>query len=262
MKEFFSPEPAVFADHGGVNSFPKNTISCFEEAFSIGADGIFITVQMSKDNVVMVIPDGRGEKLWGGSGAVKDYTSAELKEFDAGFNYADNNGNFPLRGKGYKYATLEELLLYFPDKKFNITILNKGREFVDEYSAVIERCNAVHRVLTVSVYGSAIKAVRKKLPRSATAFSLSGLLGVYSLFKSGFMFAATSFTADVLQTAEKIGASYIANAGLVRQLQNRGVKVFVWGFKSLKDLQRLYDAGVDGYIADDVEMVKSFLDTR
>ncbi len=262
MKDFFSPDPVIFADHGGTNSFPVNTIPCFEQAFALGADGISITVQMSKDRVLMVIPDGKGETLWGGNGAIADYTAAELKEVDAGFNYRDSNEEFSLRGKGYRYVTLEELLLYFPDKKFNITLLHKGRELTDAYAEVVEKCKAEHRILTVSVYGSAIKAVRKKLPHSATAFSLPGLLGVYALFKSGFMFAATSFTADVLQTAEKIGASYIANPGLVRQLQDRGAKVYVWGVKSIKELQRLHDAGVDGYISDNVEMVKSFLDNN
>jgi len=210
----------------------------------------------------MVIPHGKGENLWGGSGVVQDYTSSELKGFDAGFNYTDDNGNFSLRGKGYKYITLEELLNYFPDKKFNITLLHKGRELADEYASVIGRCKAEHRILTVSVYGSVIKDLRRKLPHSATAFSLPGLLGVYALFKSGFMFAAASFSADVLQTAETIGASYIANAGLVRELQDRGVKVYVWGVKNIKDLQRLHDAGVDGYIVDDVQMAAEFFNNN
>lgn len=262
MKDFFSADPVIFADQGGSNSFPKNTIPCFEEAFAKGADGISITVQLSGDGVVMVIPDGKGETLWGGSGSVGDYTSAEIQYFDAGFGYCDKNGDYPLRGKGFKFVSLEEALTCFPEKKFNITLLHKSEELAEEYAAVIERCGAGSRILTVSVYGAAVKSVRKKLPLSATAFSLPGLLGVYALFRSGLMFAAVSFKADVLQTAEKIGASYIANAGLVRQLQDRGVKVYVWGIKTTKEMERLYDAGIDGYITDDVEMVKSFLDKR
>lgn len=259
MNNFFLPEPVIFANQGGVNSFPKNTIPCFEESFILGADAVCIQVQLSKDGVLMVIPENEAKNS-DFTGKVNDYTLSELKELDPGLTYSNENGDLPFKGKGLHYLTLEELLLYFPDERFNITLVNKDEKMVHEYSEVIKRCNAESRILTVAVYGAVIKEVRKNLPGSPTSFTLPGLLGVYALFRSGFLFAASSFKADVLQTSEKIGGSYIANGGLIRQLQGKGIKVYVWDVKTEIDLKRLYDAGVDAYITDHVEMVKNFLE--
>ena len=261
MNNFFSPEPIIFSNQGGNNSFPKNTIPCFEESFALGADAVCVHVQLSKDGVLMVIPDKKSENS-DFNGKVNDYTASELKELDPGLTYSNENGGFPFKGKGLHYITLEELLLYFPDKKFNITLIHKDKKIAHEYSEVIKKCNAEARIFTVAVYGAVIKEVRKKLPDSPTAFTLAGLLGVYALFRSGFLFAATTFKADVLQTSEKIGGSYIANRGLVRQLQGKGIRVYVWDVKTEIELQRLYDAGVDGYVTDNVELVKNFLDNK
>jgi len=260
MKDFFSPEPLIFASQGGVNSYPRNTIPCFEEAFRLGADVVCINVHPSKDGIFMVLPDEKIEGFGGVNGPAAEYNAAELKEIDAGYNYTDGEENYPFRGKGMKFVSLEELLNYFPDKKFNITLLCKDIKTVKEYGSLIKKCGAESRILTVSLYGKVIKEVRKILPGTATAFSISGLLGVYALFKSGLLFFVSSFAADALQTAEKIGASYIANGGLIRQMQDRGVKVHVWGVNNETQLKRLYDAGADGYVTDHVEMVKEFLD--
>lgn len=261
MKSFFSPEPVIFANQGGNNSFPKNSIPCFEKSFELGAHAICIHVQLSKDGVLMVIPDNRSENP-NFTGKVSDYTALELRELDPGLDYSDENGDFPFKGKGLHYPALEELLLYFPDKKFNIALIHKDKKTAHVYSEVIKKCNAESRIFTVAVYGAVIKEVRKNLPDSPTAFTLPGLLGIYALFRSGFLFAFSSFEADVLQTSEKIGGSYIANRGLVRQLQEKGIRVYVWDVKTEIDLQRLYDAGVNGYVTDNVEMVKNFLDSK
>ncbi len=260
MKDFFSPEPVIFASHGGINSFPKNTIPCFEEAFRLGADVVCINVHPSKEGVLMVIPDEKLEGFSSTTRLVKDSTVQELSDIDAGYNYTDGEGNYPFRGKGMKFASLEAVLNHFPERKFNITLLFKDIKTAKEYGSLIKRCGAESRVLTVSLYGKVIKEVRRVLPGTATAFTISGLLGVYALFKSGLLFFVSSFTADALQTAEKIGASYIANGGLIRQLQDRGVKVHVWDVNNVTQLQRLYDAGADGYVTDHVEMVKEFFD--
>ena len=183
MKNFFIPEPVIFASQGGVNSYPKNTIPCFEEAFRLGADVVCVNVHSSKDGILMVLPDEKIEGAGGVKVPASEYNFSELKELDAGYNYSDGAGNYPFRGKGMKFVTLEELLKHFPDKKFNITLLSKDIKIAKGYGIVIKKCGAESRVLTASLYGKVIKEVRKVLPGTATAFSIPGLLGVYSLFK-------------------------------------------------------------------------------
>jgi glycerophosphoryl diester phosphodiesterase len=262
MKAFFIPEPVIFFNSPASEKYPGNTITAVEKAFAAGADVVCLNIQFSKDKAVMAISETTLDNLCGTSGAVSDYTLNELKEFDAGYSFADENGNFPFRGKGLRFQTLEEILLAFPDRRFNITIINKDSDLVNSYIAVLKKCNAAERVLTSSMYGKNIKLVRKLLPESATSFTLAGIIGVYALFKSGLLYFFKSFAADALQTPEAIGTSYIANGTLIDQLHSKGVKVHVWYVKDIAQLKRVYETGADGFMVNDVSMIKSFLSDK
>ena len=109
------------------------------------------------------------------------------------------------------------------------------------------------------MYGKNIKLVRKLLPGSATSFTLAGIVGVYALFKSGLLYFIKSFKADAFQIPEAIGASYLANGALIGQLHMKGVKVHVWYVKDKIQLKRVHSAGADGFMVDDIQMVKSYL---
>jgi len=259
MKSFFTPEPVIFFNSSTSRKHPGNTISALEDAFISGADVVCLNIQYSKDRAVMAISDIMIDNICESSGAVSSFSLHELKEFDAGYHFADDDGKFPYRGKGLRFHTLEEILLAFPDKRFNITIMTKDADLVKDYIAIVKKLNAENRVLTSTMYGKNIKLVRRLLPESATAFTLAGIIGVYALFKSGLLYFAGNFEADALQTPEAIGASYLANSALVEQLHNKGIKIHVWYVKDQVQLKRVYETGADGFMVNDVSMVKDFL---
>ena len=259
MKPFFTPEPVIFFNSPASKRLPGNSILAIEEAFSAGADVLCINIQFSKDKVIMAISEPVIDMLCDGKGAVQDFTLNELKGFDAGYAFTDENGDYPYRGKNLKFLTLEEILLAFPGRRFNITIMAKDDELVNSYAAIIIKNNAADRVLTSTMYGKNIKLVRKLLPGSATAFTLTGIIGVYALFKSGLLYFINGFKADAFQTPERIGASYLANGALTEQLHMKGVKVHVWYIKDRAQLERAFSNGVDGFMVDDIEMAKSFI---
>ena len=262
MKSFFTPEPAVFFNSAASKIYPGNTVQAIEWAFSVGADVVCLNIQFSKDKVIMAISEAMVDNLCESAGAVSKFTLNELKGFDAGFRFTDDNGEFPFRGKGLKFQTLEEVLQAFPDKRFNITIMDNDKELVNSYAAMVNKTNAVQRVLTSTMYGKNIRLVRKLLPESATAFTLAGIIGVYALFKSGLLYFFSSFSADALQTPEAIGASFIANGALIDQLHQMGVKVHVWYVQDQIQLKRVYDAGADGFMVGDVNMARGFLEGK
>lgn len=259
MKPFFKPEPVIFFNTQDSKTCPGNTIPAITEAFDNGADVVCLNIQFSKDNVIMAISDSKIDNLCEASGLVSEYSSDELKSFDAGFRFTDQNGDFIFQGKGYKFVTLEDILQAFPDKRFNLTIMHKDKKMIQAYAGLIKKYNAADRILTSSMYGKNIKFVRKLIPGSATAFTLAGIIGVYALFKSGLLYFVRGFKADALQTPESIGVSYFSNSGLISQLHMKGIRVHVWYVKDRIQLKRVFDAGADGYMIDDIPMVKSFL---
>ena len=161
---------------------------------------------------------------------------------------------------GDELIPLAKIFDSFPDKKFNITIIDKNIELVKKYVSIVQASKAEDRIITSSIYGDNIKLVRQLIPESVTAFTLWGILGVYALFRSGLLNFKKNFKADVFQAPEKIGSSYITNKVIIGQLRNKGIRVHVWNIKDRAQLKRAFESGADGFMVNDIEMAKEFLE--
>ena len=84
MDSFYLDRPLNFAHRGASHEAPENTIPAFLLAIELGADGIELDVQLSRDGEVVVIHDFVLETTTDGHGPVRDRTLAELKALDAG----------------------------------------------------------------------------------------------------------------------------------------------------------------------------------
>ncbi len=73
-----------YAHRGASEYYPENTLRSFYAGLEMGADGIETDLQRSKDGVLVLHHDDTLERIAGVSGAVSDYTYAELLEMDFG----------------------------------------------------------------------------------------------------------------------------------------------------------------------------------
>jgi glycerophosphoryl diester phosphodiesterase len=96
------------AHRGYSGRFDENTMIAFEKAIEYKADGIETDVQLSKDNIPVLIHDETLDRTTDGKGYVKDYTLAELKEFRT--------------KSGKKIPTLKEFFELVEDS--NLKVLN------------------------------------------------------------------------------------------------------------------------------------------
>ena len=53
----FLPLPLIIAHRGDVTNAPENTISAFQKALELGADGIELDVRLTKDDQLVVFHD-------------------------------------------------------------------------------------------------------------------------------------------------------------------------------------------------------------
>ena len=72
----------VWAHRGASGYAPENTLDAFQKAIDMGADGIELDVQLTKDGKVVVVHDEVIDRVSDGSGLVQDYTYEELKKFN------------------------------------------------------------------------------------------------------------------------------------------------------------------------------------
>lgn len=110
----------IWAHRGCSQRYPENTLLAFEKAAGIkGLIGIELDIQLTKDGEMVVIHDEKVDRTTDGTGYVRDYTLAELKDLriDAGVNPAQ------------RIPTMEEVLDLIEDKmrsgmKLNIELKN------------------------------------------------------------------------------------------------------------------------------------------
>lgn len=70
--------PLVWAHRGASGYAPENTIPAFELAAEMGADGVELDVQFTKDGQIVVCHDETIDRTSNGCGWVKDHTLEEL----------------------------------------------------------------------------------------------------------------------------------------------------------------------------------------
>ncbi len=80
-----STDTLVLGHRGAPRYCPENTLPSFSRALELGAHGLELDVQLTKDNQMVVIHDERIDRTTQDeTGLVRDYTLAELKRMDFG----------------------------------------------------------------------------------------------------------------------------------------------------------------------------------
>jgi glycerophosphoryl diester phosphodiesterase len=74
----------VIAHRGGPDRAPENTLAAFRTAIALGADGVELDCQRSRDGALVVIHDETVDRTTNGRGLVGNLTLAELRALDAG----------------------------------------------------------------------------------------------------------------------------------------------------------------------------------
>lgn len=258
-KRFFNPEPKIFAHRGDSANFPENTLPAFRSAVEMGVDVIETDVHRTRDGRFVILHDDNLDRVTDGGGRARDLTLDEIRRMDAGHRFSPDGTSFPFRGKGITVPTLEDALAEFPAQRFNVDLKDDEPAQVRDYCALLRNCNAVDRVLTASEYTGNLKAARGLLPDMATSASKWEIIGVYFLFRSGFLFAKKRIAADALQIPEYFGTSHIASQAFVRELHGMGVKIHVWTVNREDDMRRLIDAGADAIMSDNPALLKKVI---
>jgi glycerophosphoryl diester phosphodiesterase len=113
----------IFAHRGASRRCPENTMIAFKTAHQLGAHGIELDVQLSKDGIPVVIHDYYLKRTTNGSGYIKDKTLSELKKLDAGswFSKKYKNERIPSLEEVFEWITFNSLLVNVELKNQDIT---------------------------------------------------------------------------------------------------------------------------------------------
>ena len=227
MKSF--DDPYLSIAHRGASAYaPENTMAAFRKAVELGADGIELDVQLSKDGQVFVMHDSRLERTTNGRGRTGVKTLDELKALDAGSWFSGEFKNEPI-------PTLKEVFEYATGKLLVDVELKKAKDRLELVQAVhklVDEFDMWNDCLITSFDKKTIEAVVACMPEIQC-----GLLtdkNSNNIFKGDWAFCVVR--GDVL------------NQDLIYSANERGKQLVVWTVDEEADMRYLLELGISRII--------------
>ncbi len=141
--------------HRGASAYaPENTMSAFKKAFEIGANGIELDLQKTKDNKIVIFHDERIDKKSNGTGKIADYTYKELLKLDFG-------SWFSTKYKDEKIVLFEDFMKEVQNRNLVLAIELKDENIEKQTLEIIKKYYDSHNVyITSFIYNNLLK-IRK-----------------------------------------------------------------------------------------------------
>ena len=223
-----------YAHRGASAYYPENTMLSFEKAIEMGCTGIETDVQVTKDDVLVLIHDEMVNRTTNGDGFVADYTYGELNKLDAG----------SWKGKefaGIKIPTVEELIYLVQDKNIIINFEMKNgiviyEDIEKKLIDLIFKHKMEHKVILSSFNHYSI-AKCKKISKTIN----TGILYMEGLYKP-------------YNYAKTVGANAIhpdfhtLNSDLVRAVKKHNTQINVFTVDDEENMKSFFYMKVDGII--------------
>ena len=244
--------------HRGASGYaPEHTFYAYDKAHKeFNADYIELDLQMTKDGNLIAMHDEDVERTTGNKGRVEDYTTKELKQMDVGSWF---NKKYPKYAKkeykGAKIPTLEEILDRYGDnanyyietkspdvypgmeekllhslEKHNLLIdqkLNKGQVVIQSFSQ--------ESLLKVANMNNQIPLVQLVDENKLSTFNSEDLKFI------------SSYTIGVWPDYSDLDEQ------MVQKLHNYNLKVHPYTVNTEKDMQQMFNIGVDGVFSNYID---------
>ncbi|MFV8829231.1 glycerophosphodiester phosphodiesterase family protein [Alkalihalobacterium sp. APHAB7] len=173
----------VFAHRGLSGLYPENTMVAFKAAAKLPIDGIELDVQLTKDNVPVIIHDVTLERTTEGQGMVRDHTLEQLMTYSAGAWYSE-------QFRQEKIPTLEEVLIWAKNYAFKLNLELKcpsweRKEMWGAVKSLIHRHGMSDRILISSFDHVLIASIEKEeTPVETAVIVVAGLFQPLSYIQS------------------------------------------------------------------------------
>lgn len=232
-----------FAHRGVMALQPENTMSAFRLALDTGADGIETDVHLTKDGELVLIHDETLERTTDGNGLVSSYPIDELRRFNAGVRYSQQE----------VIPTLQELLELVRGEsiRLNLEVKTDVLRYVGIESRLLDTIESSgidpSRVLFSSFNHETIHRLKKMRPDIEAAILLAQPLY------------------DTVGYLESVGADSVhphidrITDEEIRWLQRHEVPVRPYTIKTDAQLERCRALQVDAIFVNDIEWASKTL---
>jgi len=215
---------------------PENTMPAFEKAVEMGADGIELDVQLTKDGKIVIIHDETINRVSDGEGWVKDFTLKELKKFS--FSKIHPEYGF------VEIPTLEEFFEMMQGNNLDINIeLKTGFIFYEgleeKTAALAKKMRMEERIIYSSFNHYSVQKIKKLAPMSKTGL----------LFTDGFI-GVPVYGKNLEVNALHPRRHLLQYPGFIEECKRQNLELNVWTVDAKIDMKKMCELSVDAFITD------------
>lgn len=249
-----STEPMNIAHRGGLALYPENTLTAFHASVDKHqVDMLEMDLQLTRDEKVIVLHDNSLDRTTNGKGEVSRLSHKEISQFDAGFRFKNDKGEFPFRDKGNKVPLFENILREFPKMYLNIELKGNNLKLIQKAADLINKYNAENRIIIGAT--NFIQNMRIQQILSECGHYLSQpdiyLFGFFGSWGWGRKYWKKFDVAEVPLHYHGLHVYPL----MKKTADKLGLPIIVWGANELQTIEKLKADGVDGIITDRPDMM-------
>lgn len=238
--------PLIWAHRGASGYMPENTLEAFRRAADLGADGVELDIQLTRDGQIVVCHDETIDRTSNGTGYIKDYSLKELRQFNFNKTHPEiEHVDIP---------TMKEVFELLGPTGLTINIELKTGLF--DYDGIEQKIidlthemNFENRVIYSSFNHYSIERIQKLDPSARTAFLYSD--GTIDMPAYGALHHV-----DALHP-------WVANLrypNYMEECRKRGLEVNVWTANTREDIIACRDAGVHAIITNYPDYARTLIE--
>ena len=251
--------PLVIAHQGGDDLWPGDTMFAMQHAAALGVDVLEMDLHITQDGVLVISHDETVDRTTNGSGEIETMTLAEIKQFDAGYDWSRDDGTtYPYRGQDITIPTLEEIFQTFPDYRMTIEIKTTEQSMAQPFCDLIRQYDMQDQIVVASFHDERMAEFREVCPEVATS-SARQETTVFVLLTKAFLGRLYSPKFLSLQVPEESSGITVMTPSFVRAAHERGLYVEPWTINDPAQMRQYIEWGVDGLITDRPDLMLEVL---
>lgn len=230
--------------HRGASGYaPEHTLVSYEMGEKLKGDYIEIDLQMTKDGQLIAMHDETLDRTTNGTGLVKDYTLAQIKELDAGSWFNEKYPQYAQTSyEGLTVPTLEEVFQEF-GKNENYYIETKSPEVYpgmeEELLRLVEKYEINKKKLLVQSFSAESLLKMNVLDPSVNLVQLLS-------YKTHAVITDAEI-ATIKKYAIGVGPNHTyLNKEYVQKVVNSGLEIHPYTVNAKETMKKLIDWGVTG----------------
>lgn len=231
--------------HRGASAYsPENTMISFRKALQLGANGIELDLQRTKDGKIVIFHDKNIDKKSNGKGKISDYTYKELLDFDFG-------SWFDIKYKDERIVLFENFAKEFLSKNLTFAIELKQEEIEKDVLDIIKKYATYDDIYITSFNFNALNNVR----------------AIDSNIKLSWLIEDRINIDNISKLLEINGIQICPNAEDVTiediKLANKsGVRVRLWGVSNEDIMRKAFNFNIDGMTVNFPDKLKELMEEK